>query len=103
MGVAYGPSVGVRFFRQRGVCHALGDLLARAHRIGRVVERHRQERQAEQGDAAQACQAGRAVQRALQGQRDAPFDLFSRLSGEQRDDLNLSVGRIGETPRWSGS
>ena len=41
-------------------------------------------------------EARRAVERALERDRDAPLDLLGRLTREERDDLDLRVGRIGE-------
>ena len=75
---------------------ALDDLLARDERIDAVLERQRDERQAEQRDRAQAVQAGHAVERALERDRDPALDLLGRLAGVDRDDLDLGVGRIGE-------
>ena len=65
-------------------------------RLDAVLERERDERQAEQRDAAQPEQAGHAVERALERDRDAALDLLGRLAGVERDDLDLRVGRIRE-------
>ena len=72
------------------------DLHALRERIGVVVEREGNERQAEKALASQLDGARRAVQRALERHGDAALGLFRRVARVLRDDGDLRVGHVRE-------
>ncbi len=88
------PEARLHALGQLGLGEALHDLLLRAERVGGVVEGERDEREPEERDAAQPEEPRRAVERALERERDAPLDLLGGLPGVEGDDLNLGVSRI---------
>ncbi len=87
---------GVRVGRQVRIAEALEHLLACVEHVDAILERHRDDRQAEQRDRALVDRAGYAVERALERDRDPALDFLGGLAGVDRDDLDRGIGRIGE-------
>ena len=82
---------------KRDVLDALVDALTRPIILDAVAENEGDQRQAERALRAHEQEARRAVELALQRDRDPLLDLFGRHAGRLGDDLRARVGdvRIG--------
>ena len=89
------PEPGLRVRRQLRLGDALLHLLPRPVVVGAVGEQDPDVRQAEVRERAEKRHVRDAVQLLLDLDRDVPFDFLGRVTGPERDDVDLDVRDVG--------